>query len=216
MADTKGAPPNVKRYDANGRLLKKINVRMGATAGAGVTLGIGVDLDCNVWTTNAEQRNVALYSPSGTLLATATSGDMVATDVAVGPTGDLYVFDVNGPYSVVRFTQDRSKPAAAAVSRISIAKKGAGYVARAGYTLSNVACPAQMDATASLAGKGVAGSAHVKVGAGKTTLIEIPLAKGALAKVAGTTATATFKIVLKTNGRLTTQTRAVSVSVPRA
>jgi hypothetical protein len=65
-------------------------------------------------------------------------------------------------------------------------------------------------------GKGVAGSAHVKVGAGKTTQIEIPLAKSALAKVAGTTAAATFKIVLKTNGRPTTQTRAVSVSVPRA
>jgi sugar lactone lactonase YvrE len=215
VADTKGAPPNVKRYDASGRLLNRINMNMQATAGAGVTLGIGVDLDCNVWTTNAPQRYVALYSPSGKLLTTATSGDMVATDVAVGPTGDLYVFDINAPFSVVHFAEDRSKPAAAAVGAVSVAKKGAGWVARLKYTLSGVACPAQVDATASLAGKGVTGKAAVKVAAGKATAIEIPLAKGALAKVAGKTAKATFKIVLKTNGRPTTQTRAVTVRVPR-
>ena len=215
VADTKGAPPNVKRYDSNGKLLKRINVKMQPTAGAGVMLGIGIDRDCNVWTTNAQERNIALYSPSGKLLATATSGDMVATDVAVGPTGDLYVFDINAPFSVVHFAEDRSKPAAATISGVTVAKKGAGYVARVRYTLANVACPAQVDATASLAGKGITGTARVKVGAGKATVVEIPLAKGPLAKLAGTATTARFKIVLKTNGRPTTQTSAVRVSVPR-
>ena len=215
VADIKGAPPNVKRYDASGRLLNRINVNMQPTAGAGVTLGIGIDLDCNVWTTNTEQRNIALYSPSGKLLATATSGDMLATDVAVGPGGDVYVYDINAPFSVVRFVEDRSKPASATVAGVSIAKKGAGYVARLRYTLSNVACPEQVTATASLSGKGISGSARVTVGAGKTTAIEIPLARRSLARVAGTAAKATFKIVLQTNGRATTQTRAVTVRVPR-
>jgi sugar lactone lactonase YvrE len=214
VADVKGAPPNVKHYDAKGKLLKKINMNMPATAGAGVTLGIGVDPDCNVWTTNNGQRNVILYSPSGKVLATATSGDMLAKDVAVGPTGDLYVFDVYAK-KVVRFGLDRSKPAAANVGRVSVAKKGAGYVARVKYTLSGVACPAQVSATASLAGKGVTGKAVVKVGAGKSTLIEIPLAKGPLASVSGSKASATFKIVLRTNGRATTQSSTVSFSVPK-
>ena len=156
---------------------------------------------------------MAKYSPTGKLLGTATSGDLVGTDVAVGPTGDLYVWDVY-TQGVIHLVEDRSKPAAAPVAGIAVQKKGAGYVARVKYTLAGVACPAQVDATASLAGKGIAGKARVKVGAGKATVIEIPLAKGALATVAGTTASATFKIVLKTNGRPTTQKSAVKLSVP--
>jgi hypothetical protein len=157
---------------------------------------------------NNEQRNVMLYSPAGKLLASATSGDMLAKDIAVGPNGDLYVFDIYAK-KITRFGLDRAKPAAATVSRISVAKKGAGYVARVSYGLPGVACPAEVDATASLAGKGVAGKAAVKVAAGKTTAIEIPLSKAARGS-----ASATFKIVLKTNGRPTTQTRAVTVRVP--
>jgi hypothetical protein len=202
VADTKGSPPNVKRYDASGRLLKRINMKMQATAGAGVTLGIGVDPDCNVWTTNAERRNVALYAPTGKLLATATSGDMVAKDVAVGPNGDVYVFDVNAG-TVVRFVADRSRPAHAQVGSVSVS----GGVATVKYTLAGVACPAEIAATASLTGKGIAGKAAVKVAAGKTTTLSIPV------KAAKGTSGATFKIVLKTNGRPTTQTGAVKVSV---
>jgi len=97
---------------------------------------------------------------------------------------------------------------------VGVTKKGAGHVARLKYTLTGVACPAQVDATASLAGKGIVGKATVKVAAGKTTVIEIPLAQAALAKVAGTSAGATFTIVLKTNGRPTTQTGPVNLSVP--
>jgi sugar lactone lactonase YvrE len=204
VADRRGAPPNVKRYDASGKLLKKINVQMQATAGAGVTLGIGVDLDCNLWVGNAQQRNVAQYSPSGKLLATATSGDMIANDIVFGPSGDFYVFDVYAPNNVVRFAADKAKPAGA-IATASLAKKGAQAVARVKYTLSGVSCPAQVDATASLSG-GASGSAKTKVGAGKTTVIEIPLAK---APAKGTTAT--FKIVLKTNGRPTTQTASVKL-----
>ncbi len=213
VADRRGAPPNVKRYDANGKLLNTIKLPQPATAGAGAQYGIGVDPDCNLWATNGGQRRVERFTPSGKLLGTVTAGDLLATDIAVGPTGDLYVFDIN-TRSVIHFAEDRSKPQAALVGGIAVAKKGAGYVARVKYTLSTVACPAQVDATASLAGRGVSGKAAVKVAAGRTTVIEIPLAKAALASVAGTKAAATFKIVLKTNGRPTAQLRNVTLSVP--
>ena len=203
VADVKGAPPNVKRYDANGKLLKKINMKMPATAGAGVQLGIGVDPDCNVWATNNGERNVMLYSPSGKLLATATSGDMLAKDIAVGPNGDLYAFEVYTK-KVIRFSLDRSKPAAAAVPGQIAVSKG---VAKVKYTLSGVACPAQVAATASLTGKGISGKTTVKVAAGKTTVIPIRV------KAAKGSTTAQFKIVLKTNGRPTTQVANVKVSV---
>jgi sugar lactone lactonase YvrE len=200
VADTKGAPPNIKRFDANGKLLNKINMKMQATAGAGVQLGIGVDPDCNVWATNNEQRNVMLYSPTGKLLATATSGDMLAKDIAVGPNGDLYAFEVYTK-KVIRFSPDRSKPAAALVpGRITVSKGKATIK----YTLAAVACPAQVSAVASLSGA-VKGKAAVKVAAGKSTVITIP-ARGSSGK-------AQFKIVLKTNGRPTTQTASVNVTV---
>jgi sugar lactone lactonase YvrE len=198
VADVKGAPPNIKHFDASGKLLKRINTKMQATAGAGVTLGIGVDPDCNVWSVNNEQRNVALYSPSGKLLATATSGDMLAKDIAVGPTGDLYVFDIY-TRKITRFGLDRAKPAAASVAGTVTVANG---VAKVKYTLSSVACPAQVAGVASLSGS-VNGKASVTVPAGKSTVLTIPV-KGKAGK-------AQFKIVLKTNGRPTTQTQSVTV-----
>ena len=203
VADLRGSPPSVKRYNANGKLLKTIKMQMPATAGAGAQYGIGVDPDCNLWATNIGQRRVERYSPSGKLLTTATSGDMVGTDVAVGPSGDVYVFDVN-TRSVVRFAEDRSKPGAAAVAPAVVVTKG---VAKVKYTLTGVACPAQIAATASLTGKGISGKAVVKVAAGRTTVIPIPV------KAAKGSTSAQFKIVLKTNGRPTTQVRDVKVSV---
>jgi hypothetical protein len=110
----------------------------------------------------------------------------------------------NGDRSIVHFAEDKSKPATASVPAAIVVTKG---VAKIKYTLSGVACPEQVDATASLAGKGIAGKANVKVAAGKTTVISIPV------KAAAGSTTATFKIVLKTNGRPTTQTRTVKVSV---
>jgi len=86
---------------------------------------------------------------------------------------------------------------------VTVAKKGARSVARIKYTAARIACPAQLTATASLSG-GASGKASVKVAAGKTTVIEIPLAK---APAGG--ASATFKIVLETNGRPTTPTASV-------
>ena len=129
------------------------------------------------------------------------SGDLLSTDLAVGPTGDLYVYDIYTP-GLVHFAEDRSKPGAALVpARLTATKK----VVKVKYTLTGVACPAQLDATASLAGKGIAGKAAVKVAAGKSTVITIPLAKAA-------SGPAKFTIVLKTNGRPTTQTAAVSLT----
>jgi streptogramin lyase len=201
VGDRRGSPPSVKRFDANGKLLKTIKLQMPATAGAGAQYGIAVDPDCNLWVTNVGQRNVMKYTPSGKLLATATSGDMIGLDVAVGPKGDVYVFDQNGPYSVVRLVEDRTKPAAATVGGTVTAANG---VAKVKYTLGGVACPAQIAATASLSGA-VNGKATLKVPAGKSTVLSIP--------VRGKSGSAQFKIVLKTNGRPTTQVAAVSVTV---
>ena len=200
VGDRRGSPPSVKRFDSNGKLLKSIRLQMPATAGAGAQFGIGVDPDCNLWVTNPGQRNVMKYSPSGKLLGTATSGDMVGLDVVVGPRGDVYVFDQNGPASIVRLTEDRSKPAAAPVGGSVTVANG---VAKVKYTLGGVACPAQVAATASLSGA-VNGKASVKVAAGKSTVLSIP-AKGSSGK-------AQFKIVLKTNGRPTTQVATVNVT----
>lgn len=183
----------VKRFDASGKLLKTIK------GGPGAPLGVGVDLDCNVWITNLAQRRIDRYSPNGKLLGSATAGDLIAQDVAVGPKGDLYAYD-GGSHSVVRLAEDRSKPATAAVGGSVTVAKG---VAKVKYTLSGVACPAQVAATASLSGA-VNGKASVKVAAGKSTVLAIP-AKGSSGK-------AQFKIVLKTNGRPTTQVASVSVS----
>lgn len=204
VADLRGAPPNVKRFDSTGKLLNTIKLQMPATAGAGAQFGIGVDLDCNVWATNASQRNLARYSPTGKLLGTATSGDLIAVDIAVGRNGDLYASD-NGTRSIVHFAEDKSKPATAAVPGAIVVTKG---VAKVKYTLSGVACPAEVDAAASLTGKGISGKTTVKLAAGKTTVISIPVKAAA-----GTSTSATFKIVLKTNGRPTTQTRSIKVSV---
>lgn len=198
VADRRGAPPTVKRFDSAGKLLKTVKLQMAATAGAGAQFGIGVDPDCNLWVTNPQKRNVVKYSPSGKLLATVTSGDMVALDVAVGPRGDLYVYDQNVPASVVRFAEDKAKPATAVVSGVSLA----GGVAKVKYTLGGVACPAKVSAVASLSGA-VTGKATVSVAAGKSSVLSIP--------VKGAKGNAQFKIVLKTNGRPTTQVASVRV-----
>lgn len=201
VGDKRGSPPSVKRFDASGKLLKAVKLQMAATAGAGAQFGIGVDPDCNLWVTNPEKRNVIKYSPSGKVLATATSGDMVGLDVAVGPKGDVYVFDQNAPHSVVRFAADRAKPATAAVGGAVTATNG---VAKVKYTLGGVACPAQVSATASLSGA-ANGKATLQVAAGKSTVLSIP--------VKGKSGSAKFRIVLKTNGRPTTQVAAVNVTM---
>jgi len=48
VADRRGAPPNVKRFDSTGKLLNTIKLKMPATAGAGAQFGLAVDLDCNL------------------------------------------------------------------------------------------------------------------------------------------------------------------------
>lgn len=206
VADLRGAPPSIKRFNSSGKLLNTIKTQLPATGGAGAVYGIGVDLDCNVWATNIAQRDLVKYSPAGKILATTTSGDLQAQDVAVGPTGDLYTFD-GLTHSIIHFAENQAKPATAGVlGSISVANGKA----KVRFALPGVACPAQVTATATLAGKGVAGRLTTKVGAGKFTNLEIPVHGPA-----GKTVPATFKIVLKTNGRNTTQTKTVRIVFPK-
>jgi hypothetical protein len=73
------------------------------------------------------------------------------------------------------------------------------------YTLSGVACPAEVGATATLTGAGISGkAAGLKLKAGAKNTITMKMSKAASGK-------ATFKIVLKTNGRPTTETKGVTV-----
>ena len=185
----------VKRYDSSGRLLKTIK------AGVASPHGIGVDLDCNVWVTNIAVRRLDHFSPQGKLLGTAASPDLIAQDVAAGPKGDLYAID--NATRIVRFAEDKSKPVTAGVPGTIAVVKG---VAKVKFALPGVACPAQVAAVATLKGKGVSGKASVKVAAGKTTTITLPVKAPR-----GKTTAATFTIVLKTNGRPTTQTKSVKV-----
>ncbi len=194
--------PDGSFYVVDGLTVKRfVNDRIAKVfkGGASKPIGIAVDLDCNLWMTNISQRNLTKVSPSGKVLGAATSGDLIAQDVAVGPKGDLYAYD-SGSHSIVRFTEDKTKPATASVGGSVSVTKG---VAKVKYTLSGVACPAQLAATASLSGA-VKGKASVKVAAGKSTVLSIP-ARGSSGK-------AQFKIVLKTNGRPTTQVASVNVT----
>lgn len=187
---------NVKRFNANGKLLRTIK------ASASAPVGIGVDLDCNLWVTNIAQRRLDRLSPSGRLLGTASSPDLIAQDVVVGPAGDLYAYDA-GTHSVIRFAEDRSKPARANVPGTITVSGGRAKIA---YTLSGVACPSVVNATATLTGPGISGkAAGLKLKAGARNTIVMKLSKAASGK-------ATFKIVLKTNGRPTTETRSVTVN----
>ena len=132
-----------------------------------------------------------------------TSGDLLSTDVAIGPTGDLFVYDINSK-AVIHFAADRKKPGTANMPKAIAVKGGKATIA---YTASGFACPAQVTATAKLKGPGVSGRATTKVAAGKKTPIAMTVHGPA-----GKTVKATFTIVLKTNGRPTTETKAVRVS----
>jgi sugar lactone lactonase YvrE len=187
--------PRVRRYTVDGKAL-------GSFKRTDTTPGIGVDLDCNVWSPDQTNRRIVKYSPSGKVLATATFPDLVAKDIAVGPAGDLYAIENTG--SIIHFAEDRKKPATANVpGRISV--KGGKATIRYGAT--GFACPAQVTATATLKGKGVSGRGTAKVAAGKFTAIPMTV-HGAT----GQSVKATFTIVLKTNGRPTTETKRVVVS----
>ncbi len=184
----------LERYTGAGKLLKK--TKLGVSEG---TRALAVDLDCNVLVSDWAGGGFAKLSPTGKRLATATL-PYIARDIAVGPKGDVYALIQAA--GIAHLAQDSSKPAAAIVGgRVAVT----GGVAKVKYTLTGVACPAQIPATASLSG-GVTGKASVTVAAGKTTVISIP--------VKGSASSAQFKIVLKTNGRPTTQVETVKVSVP--
>jgi sugar lactone lactonase YvrE len=192
VADTGGL--KVTRYSSEGKAIGSIR------GGLSNPIGIAVDPDCNVWVGNISARRIAKFSPSGKMLTTAASADLVAQDIAVGRGGDVYAFD-GSSRAIVRFAEDRSKPATASIpGTISVS----GGTARIPYTLSGVACPAEVGATATLTGAGISGkAAGLKLKAGKNT-IQMRLSKAASGR-------ATFKIVLKTNGRPTTETRSVAV-----
>ena len=132
--------------------------------------------------------------------------DLVAKDTAVSPKGDLYVIQ-NSPLSIIHFAEDKKKPGTANVPKAITVKGGKATVL---YTASGFACPDQVTATATLKGSGVSGHATTKVAAGKKTPIAMTV-RGP----SGKTVKATFTIVLKTNGRPTTETKSVQVTFGR-
>ena len=187
---------NVRRFDANGKLLKTIK------AGPSAPVGVGVDLDCNVWVGDISQRRIVKYSPSGKLLATAASSDLIAQDIAVGPKGDVYAYDGSSK-AIIRFAEDKSKPGTANVPGTITVSGGTAKIA---YTLSGVACPAVVDATATLTGAGDLGQGGRPEAEGRGEEHDHHEAEKAAS------GKATFKIVLKTNGRPTTETKSVTVT----
>lgn len=217
VADLVGSPPNVRRFALDGSPLGRIETDLPPTSTTGAQLGIGVDPDCNVWTTNVPRRRLDLYSQRGTLLATATSGDLVATDVAVDPRGTVFAWDGN-TQRVFRFVEDRSARAPATVVpgsvRVAIDEEAGGWSAVVGFVADGISCPAELTATATVSGRTLRGRATVTVAAGARSDIAVRLPLGALRKAAGTTQRATFTIILRTNGRPTTRTAEISLRVP--
>jgi sugar lactone lactonase YvrE len=206
VLDHRGSPPPIRHFDASGKLLSTIRTKLAATAGAGAEYGIGVDPDCNLWATNGQQRRVDKFTPSGKFLGSVTSGDLLSTDIAIGPTGDLFVYDIYSK-AVIHFAADKKKPGAANVLKAIAVKGGKATIP---YTASGFACPDQVTATATLKGSGVSGRTTTKVAAGKKTPIVMTVHGPA-----GKTVKATFTIVLKTNGRPTTERKSVNVSFSR-
>ena len=172
--------------------------------------GIGVDPDCNLWAEDFANRRVVKYSATGKQLASAAFSDLQGQDIGVAKNGDIYVTQNNGP--IVHFTPDRTKPAAAAIpARLTVST---GPVVRIAYALRGVSCPSEIGATATLKGPGIVGTAAgLRLKAGKTNVISMALTAAAL-KSAAASGTATFRIVLQTNGRHTVETRRVKVVVP--
>jgi sugar lactone lactonase YvrE len=199
----------VLRFDLTGKSLGSI------PAGSANPLGIGIDLDCNVWVGDIGARRIVKYSPSGKLLGEVKpKTETIANDVAFGPNGDMYVS--NGGSKVMRLTEDRKPGAAAVPGRIAAKLDGKAYVAKVAYAPTGIACPDTLGATATIAGKGIAGKASgLQLPIGKATAIDITLKGKALTTMQGRTVPATFTIVLQTNGRTTTETKKVVISIPK-
>jgi sugar lactone lactonase YvrE len=193
VADTTAL--RVARFDSAGKSLGAMR------GGLSSPIGIGTDRDCNPWIGQISARRAAQFSTRGKVLTTvSTPGGEVPEDIAVGPKGDLYIL---GQSEVLRFTEDKAKPGTAIVPGTISVRGGKAAVK---YTASSFACPAEVSAVATLSGGGVSGRGTAKIAAGKVSTIPMNV-KGP----AGSTAKATFKIVLKTNGRATTQTKSVTV-----
>jgi streptogramin lyase len=190
-ADTSGL--KVTRYDGDGKATGTMR------GGLSSPIGIGTDLDCNAWITQIANRRIAKFSASRKVLATVDSAGAIPEDVAVGRRGEVYLL---GQTEVIRFAEDKAKPGTANVPGSITVSKGAAKIS---YMLSGVACPAEVGATATLSGPGIAGkAAGLKLKAGAKNTITMKLSKAASGK-------ATFRIILKTNGRPTTETKSVNV-----
>lgn len=200
--------PDGSIYVADNRGLRVVHLSSTGKAlgtirgGPSAPIGIGIDHDCNVWIGNISARRVARFTPGGRMLTTAASPDLIAQSIAVGRGGDVYAFD-GSSRAIVRFAEDKAKLGTANIPGTITASGGTAKIA---YTLSGVACPEVVNATATLTGPGIAGkAAGLKLKAGAKNTITMKLSKAASGK-------ATFKIVLKTNGRPTTETKSVTVN----
>ena len=134
-------------------------------------LGIGVDLDCNLWMTNISQRqpDEGLADGQGARHRHRRRSDRAGRrGRAEGRPLRVRRRASTRSSASPRTARSRRRPRSAAASRCR-----AG-MAKLKYTLSGVACPAQVSATASLSGA-VNGKASVKVAAGKSTVLTIPV-----------------------------------------
>jgi sugar lactone lactonase YvrE len=182
--------------------------------------GIGVDLDCNIWAADFPGRRIVKYSPTGRVLGTASVPDLVANDIAVGPTGDLYV--VWQDAGIVHFAEDTTTPARALVGKVVIAPVDPplAWVAHVPFTApSGISCPAKLEIELTLRGKvggttfEIAGDGELKPGG--RGVIDLPFSVPDGFAGLGKTLDATLTAVVHTNGRLTKQTAGVSFAMPQ-
>ena len=130
----RGAPPSVKRFDANGKLLKIDQGRRRARPHRDRRRPRLQPLDDEP---SASATSTKVLARPGKLLGTATSGDLIAQDVAVGPKGDLYAYDQRP----ARHRPLRRGPVEARDGRRRRRSRWRSGVAKVKYTLSGDRLP---------------------------------------------------------------------------
>jgi hypothetical protein len=200
----------VQRFDTSGKFLNGWGSNGTGPGQFRQAVGAAVDLDCNAWIADSDAHRLQKFTPGGKLLATIPN--LFSVDVALGPTGDIYVLEGGGATDVKRFRETPGpKPAnAPAVLSLRYDAKTKTFLVSVPYTVDNVGCPTPLGATASLktaTGKTLGTKAGLQLPVNQRTTIDIPIAKAAILKAGFTTAGSSkvaktkFSVVLKTNGR---------------